>query len=68
MEGEPVRRYVAELVISNEKTVNRVFVANKIASNIVETFRIGVLYNQSAEKMALRIVPFTLKQFSDTLS
>lgn len=65
MEGEPVRRHVADLVLNNEKPVYGVFVANKIDSNTAETFRIGVWYNQNDEKMALRIVPFTLKQFSE---
>lgn len=64
MEGEPVRRHVAELVMNNEKPVYGVFVANKIDSNTAETFRIGVWYNKNDEKMALRIVPFTLEQFS----
>mgnify|MGYP000151207998 CR=1 FL=1 len=64
MEGEPVRRHVADLVLNNEKPVYGVFVANKIDSNTAETFRIGVWYNQNDEKMALRIVPFTLRQFS----
>lgn len=65
MEGEPVRPHVADLVMSNEKPVYGVFVANKIDSNTAETFRIGVWYNQNDEKMALRIVPFTLNQFSE---
>lgn len=64
MEGEPVRRHVADLVLNNEKPVYGVFVANKIDSNTAETFKIGVWYNQNDEKMALRIVPFTLRQFS----
>lgn len=64
MEGEPVRRHVADLVMSTEKPVYGVFVANKIDSNTAETFRIGVWYNKNDEKMALRIVPFTLEQFS----
>ncbi|MGN1205355.1 MAG: AlwI family type II restriction endonuclease [Eubacterium sp.] len=65
MEGEPVRRHVADLVLNNQKPVYGVFVANKIDSNTAETFRIGVWYNSNDEKMALRIVPFTLKQFSE---
>lgn len=31
---------------------------------MAETFRIGVWYNSKDERMALRIVPFTLRQFS----
>lgn len=64
MEGEPVRRHVADLVMSSDKPVYGVFVANKIDSNTAETFRIGVWYNNNDEKLALRIVPFTLRQFS----
>lgn len=65
MEGEPVRRHVADLVMSSEKPVYGVFIANKIDSNTAETFRIGVWYNQNDEKLALKIVPFTLKQFAE---
>lgn len=64
MEGEPVRRHVADLVMSNDKPVYGVFIANRIDSNTAETFRIGVWYNQNDERLALRIVPFTLDQFS----
>lgn len=65
MEGEPVRRHVADLVMSSDKPVYGVFIANKIDSNTAETFRIGVWYNQNDEKLALKIVPFTLKQFAE---
>ncbi len=65
MEGEPVRRHVADIVMESNKPVYGVFVANKIDSNTAETFRIGVWYNQSDERMDLKIVPFTLKQFSE---
>ncbi len=64
MEGEPVRRHVADLVMKSDKPVYGVFVANRIDSNTAETFRIGVWYNSDDEKMALKIVPFTLRQFS----
>lgn len=64
MEGEPVRRHVADLVMNSKKPVYGVFVANKIDSNTAETFRIGAWYNHDDQKMILRIVPFTLKQFS----
>lgn len=64
MEGEPVRRHVADLVMNNDKPVYGVFIANRIDSNTAETFRIGVWYNQNDERLALRIVPFTLDQFS----
>ncbi len=65
MEGEPVRRHVADLVMESNKPVYGVFIANKIDSNTAETFRIGVWYNQKDEKLALKIVPFTLEQFSE---
>ena len=65
MEGEPVRRHVADLVMESTKPVYGVFIANKIDSNTAETFRIGVWYNQNDEKLALKIVPFTLEQFSE---
>lgn len=64
MEGEPVRRHVADLVMSNDKPVYGVFIANRIDSNTAETFRIGVWYNQNDERLTLKIVPFTLDQFS----
>lgn len=65
MEGEPVRRHVADLVMESTKPVYGVFIANKIDSNTAETFRIGVWYNQKDERLALKIVPFTLEQFSE---
>ena len=65
MEGEPVRRHVADLVMESSKPVYGVFIANKIDSNTAETFRIGVWYNQQDERLALKIVPFTLEQFSE---
>lgn len=64
MEGEPVRRHVADLVMESNKPVYGVFIANKIDSNTAETFRIGAWYNQKDERLALKIVPFTLEQFS----
>ena len=64
MEGEPVRRHVADLVMESTKPVYGVFIANKIGSNTAETFRIGVWYNQQDDRLALKIVPYTLEQFS----
>lgn len=64
MEGEPVRRHVADLVMCKNKPVYGVFIANKIDSNTAETFRIGVWYNNNDERMVLSIVPFTLRQFA----
>ena len=65
MEGEPVRRHVADIVMESQKPVYGLFIANKIDSNTAETFRIGVWYNQKDERLALKIVPFTLEQFSE---
>ena len=42
MEGEPVRRQVAYLFMSNDKPVYGVLVANKIDLNTEEAFRLGV--------------------------
>lgn len=64
MEGEPVRRHVADLVLHKDKPVYGIFIANKIDSNTAETFRIGVWYTPKDKKMALKIVPLTLEQFS----
>lgn len=65
MEGEPVRRHVADLVMRKNKPVYGVFIANRIDSNTAETFRIGIWYNNQDERMVLNIVPFTLKQFAN---
>ena len=64
MEGEPVRRHVADMAMNSQKPVYGVFIANKIDSNTAETFRIGVWYNQKDDRMTLKIVPFTLDQFA----
>ncbi|MDR2195339.1 MAG: AlwI family type II restriction endonuclease [Gallionellaceae bacterium] len=66
-EGEPVRRHVADLVThygnQSGKPVYGLFIANHIDSNTAETFRIGVWYSKTDEKMRLDITPITLKQF-----
>lgn len=64
MEGEPVRRHVADLMQQYNKPVYGLFIANKIDSNTAETFRIGVWYTKADQKLNLHIVPFTLTQFS----
>ncbi|MCQ2445808.1 MAG: AlwI family type II restriction endonuclease, partial [Clostridia bacterium] len=64
MEGEPVRRHVADLMLHYEKPVYGLFIANKVDSNTAETFRIGIWYTRDDERLALHIVPFTLAQFS----
>lgn len=63
MEGEPVRRHVADLMLQYNKPVYGLFIANRIDSNTAETFRIGVWYTRDDEKLELHIVPFTLAQF-----
>ncbi len=66
-EGEPVRRHVADLVshywAQCSKPVYGLFIANRIDSNTAETFRIGVWFTQTDDKMRLDIIPVTLVQF-----
>lgn len=64
MEGEPVRRHVADLMQQYDKTVYGLFIANRIDSNTAETFRIGIWYTRDDERLELHIIPFTLMQFS----
>lgn len=67
-EGEPVRRHVADLMNqyaeANGKPVYGLFIANNIDSNTAETFRIGVWYSRSDERMQLHIIPITISQFN----
>ena len=65
MEGEPVRRHVADQLEKYDKPVYGLFVAKRIDSNTAETFRIGVWYTKDDERLSLRIIPFTLSQFSE---
>ena len=66
-EGEPVRRHVADLVSHYDeqsgKPVYGLFIANRINSNTAETFRIGVWFTRTDDKMRLDIIPVTLAQF-----
>lgn len=66
-EGEPVRRHVADLVshygAQSGKPVYGLFIANRIDSNTAETFRIGVWFTRTDDKMRLDIIPVTLAQF-----
>jgi hypothetical protein len=67
-EGEPVRRHIAQLVedyAASGKKVYGLFLANKVDSNTAETFRLGVWYTPTDERMSLDIVPLTLAQFRD---
>lgn len=63
MEGEPVRRHVADLMLKYNKPVYGLFIANRIDSNTAETFRIGIWYTKDDVRLDLHIVPFTLNQF-----
>ena len=64
-EGEPVRRHVAKIAEScSPKKVFGLFIANKIDTNTVETFRIGFWYKPDDSKTSLQIVPMTLDQFT----
>lgn len=63
MEGEPVRRHVANLMQQYDKPVYGLFIANRVDSNTAETFRIGIWYTHDDERLELHIVPFTLIQF-----
>lgn len=63
MEGEPVRRHVSDAVLKYDKPVYGVFIAVKVDTNTVETFRHGVWYTKDDVKQRLDIVPFTLAQF-----
>ena len=67
-EGEPVRRHVADLMSQyaekNGKPVYGLFLANNIDSNTAETFRIGVWYSRTDERLRLNIIPFTIAQFN----
>lgn len=67
VEGEPVRRHVADLVshygMQSGKPVYGLFIANRIDSNTAETFRIGVWFTRTDDKMRLDIIPVTLIQF-----
>jgi hypothetical protein len=65
MEGEPVRRHVADLMMKYYKPVYGLFVANTIDSNTAETFRVGVWYTKNDLKLDLHIIPLTLSQFGD---
>ena len=63
MEGEPVRRHVADAMLRYDKPVFGVFIAIKIDTNTAETFRHGIWYTKGDVKQRLDIVPFTLGQF-----
>lgn len=64
MEGEPVRRHVADAVATSKKPVYGLFVAVKIDTNTAETFRHGVWYS-SGVRRRLNILPLSLSQFRE---
>lgn len=63
MEGEPVRRHVADLMQKYDKPVYGLFIANHIDTNTAETFRTGLWYLKDDSEIQLNIVPFTLAQY-----
>ena len=63
MEGEPVRRHVADAVEKYNKPVYGMFIAVKVDTNTAETFRHGVWYDRFDQRKRLNIVPLTLSQF-----
>lgn len=67
MEGEPVRRHVARLVEQNEKPVIGLFIAVNVDTNTIETFRHGIWYTTSDERLDLNITPLSLAQFTSVL-
>ncbi len=59
VEGEPVRRHIADLVDHykrQEKPVFGLFIANKIDTNTAETFRSGSWYRGDDSHLKLQIV------------
>ncbi|WP_298691504.1 AlwI family type II restriction endonuclease [uncultured Sulfuricurvum sp.] len=67
-EGEPVRRHVAKYQMeysSYGKPVYGLFLANKVDTNTIETFRNGLWYATNDEKMYLKIVPMTLEDYKN---
>lgn len=66
VEGEPVRRHVAEIAEKFENTDKKVFclfIAINIDSNTAETFKIGNWYKKDDTRLPLHIVPVTLDDF-----
>jgi hypothetical protein len=68
VEGEPVRRHVAEIAEKFDIKYKRVyclFIAREIDNNTAETFKIGIWYKRDDTKLPLQIVPITLDDFID---
>ncbi|HLP59129.1 MAG TPA: AlwI family type II restriction endonuclease [Candidatus Deferrimicrobium sp.] len=71
VEGEPVRRHVAEIAETFENTDKKVyclFISINIDSNTAETFKIGNWYKKDNTRLPLQIVPVTLDDFSELFS
>ena len=66
-EGEPVRRHVADLALSQIRTSGKrvygLFLANRIDTNTAETFRRGNWYDAQDNELRLNIVPLRLDRF-----
>jgi hypothetical protein len=63
MEGEPVRRHVANEATISKKKVFGMFIAGKVDTNTAETFRSGVWYLANDSAIELTIVPLTIEQY-----
>ena len=64
MEGEPVRRHVADLMKNYNKPVYGLFIANAVDTNTAETFRSGIWYLKDDSKLDLEIIPLSLEQYN----
>ena len=64
MEGEPVRRHVADLITEYNKPVYGLFIANAVDTNTAETFRSGVWYLKDDSRLDLEIIPLSLEQYN----
>ncbi len=64
-EGESVRRHVADVCVSQSKQVFGLFVAPRIDTNTVETFRHGSWYVRDDRHLDLASVPVALSKFAD---
>jgi len=65
MEGEPVRRHVAQFITEQKekKDVYGLFIAVEVDSNTAHTFKYGDWYLRDDEKINLQIVPMALSDF-----
>ncbi len=72
MEGEPVRRHVADVAerhrVTTGKPVFGLFVAPSVDPNTAETFGRGTWVYPDGRRVAVDIVPVTIRQFTDVFS